>query len=722
MSSAASILNRLPRGKQYADIKNLLGQLQDYLTEEQVNTVYEAYLFGADAHEGQKRLSGEPYISHPVAVASILADLHLDYQSICAALLHDVIEDTSADKVLLADRFGSDIAEIVDGVSKLDQLHFKNRAEAQAESFRKMLLAVAKDLRVILVKLADRLHNMRTLSVMAPEKRGRIARETLEIYAPIANRLGIHAIRVELEDLGFQHLHPRRYKVLEKNLKKTIGNQKQVVKKILATFNAALEDEGIDGRVSGREKHLYSIYQKMRRKGRSLSEIVDVYGFRLVVDSVDTCYRALGVVHRLYKPMPGRFKDYVAIPRMNGYQSLHTTLFGPNGMPIEVQIRTADMDRVAEAGVASHWMYKSGEKQGSGAQARAREWLERMVEMQEKGSSEEFLESVRIDLFPEKVYVFTPNGDILRLPRGATIVDFAYTVHTDVGNRCVGAKVERRPVPLHTLLRNGQTVEIITARGAKPNPAWANFVVTAKAHAAIRTYLKNLRHSEAVSLGKKLLSKALGELSLTLRKVKNDRLEAILAELNLKDVEQLHAEIGLGKQLAPLIARRLMPDGDDDSGVDDSASAVLAPLAISGAEGMLVTYARCCYPIPPDHIMGYLSAGRGLVIHRETCGNLVDYRKQPDKWIAVEWEQEIAREFPVEIRVDVINRMGVLAAVSANIADSKSNIENVQVVERDGDNSTLTFLIQVSDGEHLSRVMRGIRAMSEVLRVQRICA
>ncbi|MDH3647693.1 MAG: RelA/SpoT family protein [Gammaproteobacteria bacterium] len=719
MSTAASILSRLPRGKQFADIKELLARLQDHLPEDQVNIVYEAYRFGADAHEGQKRLSGEPYISHPVAVAGILADLKLDYQSICAALLHDVIEDTGADKSLIADRFGDDVAEIVDGVSKLDQLQFKNRAEAQAQSFRKMLLAVAKDLRVILVKLADRLHNMRTLGVLAADKRGRIARETLEIYAPIANRLGIHSMRVELEDLSFQHLHPRRYKVLEKNLKKSVGNQRQVVKKILATVTAALEDAGIDGRITGREKHLFSIYQKMRRKRRSLSEIVDVYGFRAVVEGVDTCYRTLGVVHRLYKPMPGRFKDYIAIPRMNGYQSLHTTLFGPNGVPIEVQIRTNDMDKLAEAGVASHWLYKSGEKQGSSAQARAREWLERMVEMQDTGSSEEFLESVRIDLFPEKVYVFTPNGDILRLPRGATAVDFAYAVHTDVGNRCVGAKIERRLVPLHTLLRNGQSVEIVTARGAKPNPAWANFVVTAKARAAIRTYLKNLRNSEAVRLGKRLLTKSLTDLSFTLRKVKREKLQATLEEMKLDSAEELYAEIGLGKQLAPLIARRLMPETDPDKSEPETSR---GPLAIYGTEGMLIAYARCCYPIPPDDIMGYLSAGRGLVIHRDACGNLGDYRKQPDKWIAVEWEKNIEREFQVEIRVDVVNRMGVLAAVSANIANSKSNIENVQVVERDGDNSTLTFMIQVNNGEHLQRVMRGIGAMPEVLRAQRICA
>ncbi|NND60884.1 MAG: RelA/SpoT family protein [Gammaproteobacteria bacterium] len=715
MSTAASLLSRLPRGKQHADIKRLLERL-DYLTAEQLDLVYKAYEFGAAAHEGQKRKSGEPYITHPVAVAGILADLHLDHQSICAALLHDVIEDTGHDKNSIAERFGIEVAEIVDGVSKLDQLHFKSRAEAQAESLRKMLLAVARDIRVILVKLADRLHNMRTLGHMPSEKRARIARETLEIYAPIANRLGIHEMCVELEDLGFRHLYPFRSRVLEKNLKKSIGNQRQMVRKILATINAAMEDAAIEGLVSGREKHLYSVFRKMRTKGRTLAEIVDVYGFRIVVGGVDECYRTLGVVHRLFKPMPGRFKDYIAIPRMNGYQSLHTTLFGPNGVPIEVQIRTADMDLLAEKGVASHWQYKTGDT-GSSAHARAREWLQRMVEMQDAGSSEEFMESVRIDLFPDKVYVFTPRGDILRLPRGATVVDFAYAVHTDVGNRCVGGRVDRRQVPLHTPLRNGQTVEVVTSKGARPNPGWVNFVVTAKARSALRAYLKGLRESEAVSLGKRLLDKSLSDLSCSLRKVPRERLSATLQELGLATIKDLYSEIGLGKQLAPLVARRLVDD--DMTPVTDVSD---SPLAIAGTEGIVVTYARCCYPLPDDKIMGYLSAGRGLVIHRETCGNLIDYRKQPDKWIPVEWESRTDREFPAEIRVDVVNRMGVLAAVAANISGSQSNIENVQVVERDGDNSTLTFQVQVRDREHLASVIRGIRTMPEVLKVQRVCA
>ncbi|MEL7449924.1 MAG: bifunctional (p)ppGpp synthetase/guanosine-3',5'-bis(diphosphate) 3'-pyrophosphohydrolase, partial [Pseudomonadota bacterium] len=481
MDSAGSLLGKLPIGRNDTGFKGLRAEVKSYLPDDQVARVVEAYEFGATAHKGQTRMSGEPYISHPVAAALILAEMRMDCQTLIAALLHDVIEDTDYKKGSIAERFGDEVAGLVDGVSKLDQIQFKSKAEAQAESFRKMIMAMAEDIRVILVKLADRTHNMRTLGAMPPVKRRRIARETLDIYAPIANRLGINSIKLELEDLGFRALYPQRYKVIEKSLKRARGNQRQLVRKISANIATTLRQNDIVGEVQGREKHLYSIYQKMRKKGRSLSEIVDVFGFRIVVDSDDLCYRTLGLVHMLYKPMPGRFKDYIAIPRVNGYQSLHTTLFGPNSMPIEVQIRTRDQDRLAESGIAAHWLYKVGDNAGTAApQARARQWLAGLMEMQDGGNSEEFLESVKIDLFPDKVYLFTPRGDILRLPRGATSVDFAYAVHTDVGNRCVAAKIDRRLVPLKTPLANGQTVQIITARGARPNPNWVNFVVTAK--------------------------------------------------------------------------------------------------------------------------------------------------------------------------------------------------------------------------------------------------
>src|SRR5690606_18370211 len=584
--------------------------------------------FGAEAHQGQKRLSGEPYIAHPLAAAQLLADLHLDADTIIGAILHDVIEDTPVAKDEIARRFGHDVAEIVDGVTKLDQIKFKSREEAQAESFRKMLLAMVRDLRVIMVKLADRTHNMRTIGAMSVPRRRQIARETLDIYAPVAERLGLYKIKLELEDLGFRALYPQRYRVIERALRKARGNQKEFLGKIEKVLRDALEKAGIQASVESREKHLYSVYRKMRRKRSLLAQVVDVYGLRILVDTADTCYRTLGVVHAAYRPMPGRFKDYIAIPRVNGYQSLHTTLFGPNGVPIEVQIRTHDMHAVAEAGVASHWRYKAHATSDSGSgsgdssqQERARAWITHLMEMQASGNAEEFIESVKVDLFPDKVYVFTPKGAILRLPRGATVVDFAYAVHTDVGNRCVAAKVDRRLALLRNVLRNGQTVQIITAKGASPNPAWVNFVATAKARSAIRHYLRALQRSEAVELGAQLLNAALQDFHLGVDDVEPAVMAQALQEFHIKDREELLAQIGLGERLAPLVARRLLPSGHDEAGK-------ITPLTVAGTEGLLVTYARCCRPIPDDPIIAFLSAGRGIVSHREACGNGEACQKQ----------------------------------------------------------------------------------------------
>ena len=718
MDYASSLLGLLPGGRRTPGLKELLAAVGSYLPAEQIARIREAAEFGASAHKGQKRLSGEPYIAHPVAAASILADLHLDADTIIAAILHDVIEDTPTPKDQLAARFGADVAELVDGVTKLDQIKFKSREEAQAESFRKMLLAMVRDLRVILVKLADRTHNMRTIEAMAAPRRRAIARETLEIYAPIAERLGLYNMKLELEDLGFHALYPRRYLVLERTLKKARGNQKEFLKKIEQQLNAGLLKNGIPARVETREKHLYSIYNKMRRKRAILNEIVDVYGIRVIVDKPDTCYRTLGIVHAVFKPMPGRFKDYIAIPRVNGYQSLHTTLFGPNGVPIEVQIRTEDMHRVAEAGIAAHWKYKSGEASAdSMQQARTREWLSNLVELQEDGSSEEFLESVKVDLFPDKVYVFTPKGTILRLPSGATVVDFAYSVHTDIGNRCVAAKVDRRLTPLRTVLRNGQTVEIITAKGAMPNPSWVNFVVTAKARNAIRHYLKSLRRTEAIALGQRLLNQALGEFRVSLDDVTPEAQQAALGELGMKDLDELYERIGLGERLAPLVARRLLPSAQTENG-----TGAPAPLAIAGTEGLLVTYARCCFPIPYDPIFAFLSAGRGVVIHRENCVNVEDYRKHPEKWLPVSWQTTPDRQFSSEIRVYVANRTGVLAAVAAAIASTETNIDHVSIDEQDSDASILTFELRVHDRKHLARIVRVIRRMPDVTRVTRTIA
>jgi guanosine-3',5'-bis(diphosphate) 3'-pyrophosphohydrolase len=720
MDYASSILGFLPGGRRSTGISQLLDKLEAYLSPPQVERVREAYDFGAEKHQGQKRVSGEPYITHPVAVADILADLRLDADTLVAAILHDVIEDTPTAKAEIASIFGQVVAELVDGVSKLDQLQFKNRQEAQAESFRKMLLAMVRDIRVIMVKLADRMHNMRTLGAMPPVKRRRTARETLEIYAPIAERLGLYAVKLELEDLGFRALYPYRYKVLERELKRARGNQKEFIGKIAETFKGALKKSDIEASVEGREKHLYSIYKKMQNKKISLNEMVDVYGFRIIVENADVCYRVLGLVHSVYKPMPGRFKDYIAIPRVNGYQSLHTTLFGPNGVPIEVQIRSEQMHRVAESGIAAHWKYKSGGDTFGGVEHdRAREWLASLVQIQEGGSSEEFLESVKVDLFPDKVYVFTPKGKILRLPTGATTVDFAYAIHTDVGNRCVAAKVDRRLVPLRTPLRNGQTVEIITAKGAKPNPSWSTFLVTAKARAAIRQYLKNLKKGDALELGKRLLSLALEDFSLNLKKIPAADIHAVVKELNLRDADELYEKIGLGERLAPLVARRLQPaNGSTEPGIVHGGG----PLMIAGTEGLLVTYARCCFPIPNDPIMAYLSAGRGVMIHRQNCGNLAEYRKQPDKWLSVAWEPTLGRLFSSEIQLEINNRVGVLAAVASSIAGTETNIDQVSLEERDVNSSSLKFQVQVRDRKHLARVIRTVRRMPDVQRVARTLA
>ena len=718
MDYTANLLSMLPGAtRRDHGMRQLVATISDYLPEERVEAVVEAYELGRDAHEGQKRKTGEPYITHPVAVAQALADMRLDSQAIQAALLHDVVEDTDIELEDIAERFGEEVAMLVDGVSKLDQIQFRSRAEAQAESFRKMMLAMIGDIRVILVKLSDRLHNMQTLEAMPAEKRRRIARETLDIYAPIANRLGINRLKVELEDLGFRYLYPMRYKVIEKALNRATGSQRQIVNKISEEFGATLSRENINGEVLGREKHLYSIYKKMEEKQRTLKDIVDVYGFRIIVDDVNECYRVLGLVHGLYKPMPGRFKDYIAIPRMNGYQSLHTTLFGPKGLPLEVQIRTRDMDRVAESGVASHWQYKALDRSDAAPQRRAREWLANLAELQETGSSEEFLESVKVDLFPDKIYVFTPKGDIMPLPKGSTTVDFAYAVHTAIGNKTVAAKVDRRLVPLRSELSNGVTVEVVTSKSAKPNPNWLSFVRTAKARNAIRSYMRKLRSTESIDLGRRLLDRTLKDLGSSIRKVGKVRMKEALDELGLNTDAELYEQIGLGERLAPLTARFLVGEGNDESGTKKKAS-----LEIAGTEGMVVSYARCCYPIPGDDIMGYMSSGRGVVVHRTSCGNLRNFQKHSEKWISVTWESDIEGDFQSAISVDTLNKPGVLAEVAATIGDSDSNIEQVEVLGRQEDCSVLSFLILVRDRVHLARIMRGVHRMPHVIRVSRDCA
>jgi GTP diphosphokinase / guanosine-3',5'-bis(diphosphate) 3'-diphosphatase len=697
--------------------------LETYLESAQVADVYRAYQFGARAHEGQTRLTGEPYITHPLAVARVLAEMHMDHRSIMAAILHDVIEDTPTAKDQLAREFGEEVAEMVDGVSKLSHIKFENKAEAQAENFRKMVLAMARDIRVMLVKLADRLHNMRTLGVMPPIKRRRIARETLEIFSPIANRLGINTMRVELEDLGFEALYPARARVIAESVKRARGNRKEIVAKIESTIKKRLGDEGLTGDVLGREKHLYSIYLKMRSKRVSFNDVMDVYAFRILVDSVDMCYRVLGAMHNLYKPVPGRFKDYIAIPKANGYQSLHTVLFGPHGVPIEIQIRTQDMHRVAESGIAAHWLYKSQDvRVGNGAQERAREWVKGLLEMQQNaGNSLEFIENVKIDLFPDAIYVFTPRGDIMELPKGATAVDFAYAVHTGVGNSCIAAKIDRRLAPLRTRLATGQTVEIVVAQGARPNPAWLNFVVTAKARSNIRHYLKNLRAEDAINLGRRMVDKALSSLGCTLDEIPQPQMAVALAELHVGSMDALCEEVGLGKRMPLLVARTLSRRHDETpESLSLSDRTEAAPLIIRGTEGMVVTFARCCRPIPGDPIAGFVSAGRGVVIHYQNCKNVAEYRRLPEKWIDVQWEEHIERDFPAEIRVDVTNQRGVLAKVAATIAEEGSDIENVNLEERDGLVTTLSFVLLVKDRVSLARIMKRLRVLPTVMKIARV--
>ena len=694
----------------------LLRDASAYLKAEDVRQIQSAYEFSEAAHEGQFRRTGEPYISHPIEVAKILTQWHLDSQALTAALLHDVMEDTAVTKGEISERFGRMVAELVDGVSKLDKIEFESQEQAQAENFRKMFLAMARDVRVILIKLADRLHNMRTLDVMHPKKRARIARETLEIYAPIANRLGLNALYQELEELSFQNLYPNRYRVLKKALESQRGNRREVVEKILEGIRHRLAENKIDALVTGREKNLYSIYKKMHDKNLSFSKVLDIYAFRVIVKDVAACYLGLGALHTLYKPIPGKFKDYIAIPKGNGYQSLHTTLFGPFGSPIEIQIRTQEMHRIAEAGVASHWLYKSTDAQLSELQRKTHQWLQSLLEMQsESADSVEFLEHLKVDLFPDEVYVFTPKGKIMALPQGATCVDFAYAVHTDIGNRCVAAKINYELVPLRSELKNGDRVEIITAAHAKPNPSWLNYVATAKARHHIRHFLKTMQYEESAQLGERLLGQALGALGSGLRSITDADWERLFKESGAKTKQEVLADIGLGKQLAIVTARKLLPVGAQAHPLGPTG-----PVVIRGSEGMALQFAKCCHPIPGDPIIGFIKTGRGMIIHTHDCP-VVAKRKDPEKWLEVEWAPDTKKLFSVNIKLVVSNQTGVLAKVAAEIAENGSNIENVSL--EPGDSSAYTiihFTLQVSNRFHLAALMRGLRRLPEVIRINRL--
>ena len=713
----------IDREKSLRIFKKLRRKL-DYLDEGQIERIHSAYLLANRAHRGQQRNTGEAYITHPVAVAGILADMRLDYQTIVAALLHDVIEDTEVTKEELVSAFGSPVADLVDGVSKLTQIEFVSRAEQQAENFRKMVLAMAQDIRVILVKLADRLHNMRTLGSMPAHKKRRIAQETLDIYAPVAKRLGMREISVELEELGFLSLYPKRYMILKDSVKKARGNRKKVLELIDKTLRQGIEESAIPTCVvRGREKHLYSIYRKMRNKLIPFNEIMDVYAFRIIVDEVDICYRVLGVVHGLFKPVPERFKDYIAIPKANGYQSLHTTLFGPYGLPIEIQIRTTAMDRTAISGIAAHWLYKSKNIDMNQSTIRAQRWVRNLLELQQSsGNSIEFIENVKVDLFPDETYVFTPKGDIKELPAGATALDFAYIVHTDIGNSSVAAKVDRQLVPLSIVLKNGQTVEVITSNRGRPNPAWLDFLVTSKARSAVRHYLKLLQYDESVALGKQLLAKSLSGYQSVAKKLNQKVMQKLLGDLQLSE-DDLYADIGLGNRPASLVAEQFIVIQGvlaNPKTQAPTAEKVSEPLLIKGTEGMLVHFSKCCYPIPGDPVVGILNAGKGILVHRERCEHIRKLLRHPDQCVSLRWHEDTHSEFRVKVEVGVVNQRGVLAKLALAVSDAQGNVEDISVQEHEGLNYIVVFTLLVSGRDHLADILRSLRQFLFVNKIVRL--
>jgi len=698
-------------------------KLKYYLKPEDIEHIWAAYRFSAAAHEGQFRKSGEPYISHPVSVACVLADLHMDVPTIIAALLHDVVEDTGITNQQVSDQFGKQVAELVDGLSKLDKIEFQSATEAQAENFRKMLLAMSQDVRVILVKLADRLHNMQTLSVMKPEKQKRIARETLDIYAPIANRLGLNSIFQELEDLSFKYLYPMRYRVISKAILAARGNRKEVVAKILDAVKQRLTEMNVEAEVTGREKHLYSIYKKMIGKTATFSQIHDIYGFRVLVKDLPSCYLALGVLHGLYKPIPGKFKDYIAIPKANGYQSLHTTLFGPFGTPIEVQIRSREMHNIADAGVAAHWLYKTTDAHLTALQQQTHQWLQRLLDIQSESSdSLEFLEHFKVDLFPDEVYVFTPKGTILSLPKGATAVDFAYAVHTDIGNRCVAVKINQELAPLRTELHNGDHVEIITAAHAHPNPAWLNYVVSGKARAHIRHFLKSMQSTESAHLGERMLNQALRALHADISAIADSQWQKLLRDYGAKSKEEILTDIGLGKRLNVMVAQQLLAMGEEHGERHaKNTNKPLGTITIRGTEGMAVQFAQCCRPIPGDPILGFINKDKGLVIHTHDCPAIRKFRVDPEKWLDVEWDPDSKRLFKVNLNLAAANKRGMLAKIAAGIAEAGSNIDNVSMEESDNSAYTnMNFTVQVQDRVHLADLMRRLRKIPDVVRINRV--
>jgi GTP diphosphokinase / guanosine-3',5'-bis(diphosphate) 3'-diphosphatase len=719
-SSAEPLLEELPLLPADSEDSQLTTLLRAYLSQAEIEQVWDAYRYSDKVHKGQKRLSGEPYISHPVAVTCILAKLHLDVPTLLAALLHDVVEDSEVSKEELSEQFGKQVADLVDGLTKLDKIELQTAVQAQAENVRKMLLAMSQDVRVILVKLADRLHNMQTLDVMKPAKQRRISQETLDIYAPIANRLGLNVIYQELEDLSFKYIYPNRYNVIAKAIKTARGNRKEVISKILESLKTKLADSDIEAIVEGREKHLYSVYKKMMNKGLKLSQVGDIYGFRVLVKDLPTCYLTLGSLHSLYKPIPGKFKDYIAISKVNGYQSLHTTLFGPFGTPIEVQIRSLAMHDIAQAGVAAHWLYKTNDAHLTRLQQQTHQWLQRLVEIQtESDDSHEFLEHFKVDLFPDEVYVFTPKGNILALPKGSTAVDFAYAVHTDVGNCCVAVKINHELAPLRTEMKNGDHVEIITSALAKPNPAWLNYVVTGKARSHLRHYLKSIKVTESTHLGERMLNTALRALHVEPSQIKAKQWNKVMRDYGAQDKAEILADIGLGKRISLMVAHQLLASEHEHA--EPNAQKSFDKITIRGSEGMAVQFAQCCRPIPGDPILGFINKDKGLVIHTHDCNAISKFKLDPDKWLDVEWDADDKRLFRVDLRVVVVNERGMLAKLAAGISDAGSNIDNVSAEEPDGSQySTINFTVQVHNRVHLAELIRNLRKIPEVVRMNRL--